>query len=292
MVVGVDPEAENRLTELKKRLVSGTYIQQGHPGVGLAKGLSQRLELNIGDTLYLIGQGYHGTIAAGKFPVTGIYQFGSPELNDKMIYMALPKAQELFGLVEGITSIALSIKKARELDATAWALRKALGKDHEVMTWEQMMPDIKQHISTDTQNMQVVHWILYFLISFGILGTLLMMMVERSFEMGMLLAIGMKKSLLAMVLMFESIATVALGCILGIAASLPLVQYLHDHPLRIGGTAAKAYERFGFEAIFPTSIHYSHFVNQGLIVFALGLLMSFYMLYKVIKLDPVGAMKK
>lgn len=292
LVAGVDPALENALTALKKRLISGTYIQQHQAGVGLAEGLAARLKLHLGDTLYLIGQGYHGSIAAGKFPVSGMYRFGSPELNDKMIYMPLEQAQELYGAGAGITSFALSIKDPEKLSAITSDLEQMLGQSHEVMTWEQMMPDIKQHIEADTQNMQVVHWILYFLIAFGVLGTLMMMMVERSFEMGMLLAIGMRKSLLALVLIVESIATVGLGCILGIAASFPLVKYLHDHPLRIGGPAAKAYERFGFEAIFPTSVHYSHFVDQGIVVFLLGLLMSSYMLYKVITLDPVRAMKK
>lgn len=292
MVVGIDPVAENQLTGLSKRLVSGRYLQANHRGIGIAQGLASRLKLNLGDTIFLIGQGYHGSIAAGKYPVIGIFTFGSPELNDKVLYMPMAFAQELYAIEKGVTSYAITLRDPDQIDATAAALTAQLGNQYEVMTWGQMMPDIKQHIEADTQNMQVVHWILYFLIGFGILGTLLMMMVERSFEMGMLLAIGMKKSLLMMVLMIESIATISLGCILGLLASFPIVYYLNVHPIRFGGSSANAFERFGFEAIFPTSTHYSHFVNQGIIVFGLGLLMSFYMIYKVIRLDPVQAMKK
>ncbi len=91
-------------------------------------------------------------------------------------------------------------------------------------------------------------------------------MVERKFEMGMLVAIGMKKIKLMILLLIESVLTVLAGCLLGIIASIPLVYYFNRHPLKIGGETAKAYERFGFEPIFPTSTEASNFISQGLIV--------------------------
>ena len=134
----------------------------------------------------------------------------------------------------------------------------------EVMTWEQMMPEIKQHIETDTNNMKVIQAILYLLVSFGIFGTLLMMMAERRYELAMLIAIGMKKYKLSILLLIESIMTVVLGCVIGIAVSIPVVYYYYIHPIRLSGEAAKTYEDFGFEAVFPTSIHSDHFINQAI----------------------------
>jgi ABC-type lipoprotein release transport system permease subunit len=140
--------------------------------------------------------------------------------------------------------------------------------------------------------MKYVLGILYMLICFGIFGTLLMMMVERKFEMGMLVAIGMNKFKLILLMLYESVLTVLAGCILGIAMSVPLVLYLHKHPIRMGGDTAKAYERFGFEAIFPTSVKASIFINQGLIVLVIGLILSLYPIYKIIRLDPVNVMRR
>jgi putative ABC transport system permease protein len=108
----------------------------------------------------------------------------------------------------------------------------------------------------------------------------------------MLVAIGMKKTKLIILLLFESVFTVFAGCLLGITASIPLVYYLNRHPLKIGGETAKAYERFGFEATFPTSTDASNFIYQGLIVLVIGLLLSLYPMYKVIRLNPVTAMKR
>lgn len=291
MVTGIDPEGENSITALKSKLIKGEYLTIGDKAVLLAQGLAERLKVRTGDTIILIGQGYHGATAAGKYPVKGILKFGSPQLNDKILYMPLPLAQELFSAQGLVTSYILSIKTDQKLDESAMSIRNSIGKDYEVMTWEELLPDIKQHIATDSNNMKVVQAVLYLLICFGIFSTLLMMMLERKFEMGMLIAIGMKKSKLITLLVAESVLTVFIGCVIGILASVPLIYYLNHHPIRIGGETAKAYERFGFEAVFPTSTDSSIFFYQAFIVLLIGLGLALYPVLKIIRLKPVTAMK-
>ncbi len=292
LVVGIEPEKENRITSLKNKLVQGNYIKENDNAVLLAKGLAERLKLKTGDTLVLIGQGYHGATAAGKYRIAGIVKFGSPELNDKVVFMPLPLAQDFYGAYNMISSYILSLQNIKNLQPAAAALQSALGNSYEVMTWEDIIPEVKQHIATDSNNMKYIQGILYMLICFGIFGTLLMMMVERKFEMGMLVAIGMKKSKLIILQLTESVLTVLSGCLLGIMASIPLVYFFNRNPLKMGGETAKAYERFGFEAVFPTSTDASNFIYQGMVVLIIGLALSLYPMYKIIRLNPVTAMKR
>ena len=292
LVTGIAPESENSITFLKDKLVQGQYLTRDDRTVLLAQGLADRLQLKVNDTLVLIGQGYHGATAAGKYPVKGLLKFGSPQLNDKILYMNLSSAQELFSAEGLITSYILSIRTDRYLDASAGTIREKLGQQYEVMTWEELLPDIRQHIAADSNNMKVVQGVLYLLICFGVFSTLLIMMLERKYEMGMLVAIGMKKSKLLLLFIAESVMTVLIGCLAGILASVPLIYYLYRHPIRIGGDTAKAYERFGFEAIFPASTDSTIFFYQALIVLMMGLLLSLYPVIKVLQLKPVIAMKK
>jgi len=292
LIVGIDPQKENDITGLQSKMTKGIYLKKGDSAVLVSEGLAGRLKLNPGDTIVLISQGYHGATAAGKYRIQGILKFGSPELNDKALFMPLPLAQDLFSAYGMITSYVLSLKNPKLLEQTAESIRSAIGTDYEVMTWKQMMPEIQQHIATDSNNMQAVQLLLYLLISFGIFSTLLMLMVERKFEMGMLVAVGMKKVKLAILLLIESIFTVISGCLLGILVSIPLVFYLNKHPIRLGGETAKIYERFGFEAIFPTSTSIEIFISQGIIVLVIGLILSLYPVYKTLRLNPVTAMKK
>ncbi|HJV21034.1 MAG TPA: FtsX-like permease family protein [Sediminibacterium sp.] len=291
-VIGINPPEENKITLLSSKLVQGKYLGKNDNGILVAEGFLKRVKLHINDTLILLGQGYHGSTAAGKYPIKGVIHFGLADLNDNLIYMPLLLAQDMYGAQNMATGYALSLRRVNELELTAKSIRSALGDEFEVMTWKDMMPDIKQHISTDTQSMLVVQAILYLLISFGIFGTLLMMMAERKYELGMLVAIGMKKSRLAWLLLLESVMTVLLGCIAGIASSIPVVYYFNRYPIRITGDMAKAYEQFGFEAIFPTSLSPSNFISQGFIVLLIGLTLSLYPVYTVWKLNPVEAMKK
>jgi ABC-type lipoprotein release transport system permease subunit len=292
MLAGIDPEKENNITSLKSKIIRGTYLKSDDKTVLLAEGLAERLKLDINDTIVLIGQGYHGFTAAGKYRITGIASFGSPELNEKIIFMPLAAAQDLYGATGMITSYILSLSSIDKLESTAANVAATLGNNFEVLTWGDIIPDIKQHIKTDTGNAKYVQGVLYMLICFGIFGTLLMMMVEREYEMGMLVAIGLKKIKLMLLLLIESVLTVLAGCLLGIITSIPIVFYFNRHPIKIGGDTAQTYQRFGFEPVFPTSLDASHFIRQGIIVVIIGLILSLYPMFKAMHLDPVKAMKK
>ncbi len=292
LVVGMVPEEENKVTRLEEKVVIGSYLKPEDEAVLLSEGLSKRLKLRMGDTLVLIGQGYHGATAAGKFPVKGILRFGSPELNDKTAFLPLQAAQTLYSAENQLSSYVLSVSEPENLRKITDRLRPLLGNRYEVLSWEEMMPDVNQHIRTDTASMSIITAILYLLICFGIFGTLLMMMVERRFELGMLVAIGMKKLWLCLLMLAESAFTVLSGCILGILASIPIVIYLKVNPITFSGRVAEIYERFGFEPIFPSSTNPEIFLNQAMVILLLALLLALYPVIKVLQLDPVKAMKQ
>ena len=291
LVLGIDPLREKRITGWDGRITAGSYLEPGGNDVVMGERLASRMELRVGDTVVLIGQGYHGSTAAGKYRIRGLLTLGTPQLNERLLLMPLPAAQAFLSADSMLTHQVLLLREGGSLDDKARALRGQLGSGYEVLTWEQIMPEVKQHIETDTRNMRVVQWILYLLISFGIFSTLLIMMVERKFETGMLLALGMSKARIQTLMVLESLATVMLGSLTGVLLSIPLVWYLHDKPLRLTGEAAGAYEKFGFEPIFPASLNPMLFVEQGLVVFLIGLALSLYPLYKVARLDAVKAMR-
>ncbi len=292
LIVGIEPEKEDGITSLKNKVIEGQYIKSDDHSVLISEGLAARLKVSVKDTIILLGQGYHGATAAGKYTIKGKLKFGSPELNNQTLFMPLALSQDLFQAHGNITSYILSLSNTKNLYATAESVRKNIGYGYEVKTWEEIMPDIKQHIKSDATSMKYILGILYMLICFGIFGTILMMMEERKFELGMLVAIGMKKYLLVILLMIESIFTVFSGCILGVLFSIPLIYYLKVHPIKFKGDTAAAYEQFGFEAIFPASTDYTIFLNQSLIVLLIGLILSVYPVFKIIRLDPIITMKR
>lgn len=291
LVIGIDPIPENQTTGIQNKLQQGNFSTNESNIVWCTTGLAERLSIKTNDTLYLIGQGYHGSTAAGKYIVKGLLRFGAPQLNNQALFMPLETATNLFGTENRITAYIIQIDKPEKLNGIIQSLREKLPSGYEVMSWGELMPDIKQHIETDSNNMKYIQGVLYVLICFGIFGTLIMMMMERRYEMGMLIAIGMKKTTLMIMVVAESVITVMTGCVLGLLTSIPLLFYLKKHPLKMGTETAKAYEAFGFEAIFPTATGAHIFGEQGLAVFIIGIVLSIYPVIQIFRLDSVEALK-
>ncbi len=291
MVVGVEPATENSLTSLADRLVSGQYFKQPEE-VLIAEGISDYLDLKVGDTLVLISQGYHGVNAAGKFPVGGIVHLGAPQLNQQMVYLPLPAAQWFYGAEDLVTSLALKIESPRNIDRTVKALKNNLSQeDYEVMKWQEMLPDLVQAKALDDAGNYIVYFILYMIIAFGIFGTILMMTKERAYEFGILTAIGMRRAKLAAVIWIEIIMLGLLGTIAGILASIPVVAYFKKNPIRFQGEYAGLLEKFGFEPIFPAAFEFGIFFSQAVVVFLITAILALYPVWKIQYLQPVEAMR-
>ena len=292
MLVGTDAVKENNLTQLKRKLIKGSYFNNKEDVVIIAEGLAKRINAKVNDTIVLFGQGFHGAMAAGKFKVKGIVHLASPAMNDAFVYLPLLAAQYYLNAENRLTSISLGIDNPENGNTIVNDLKTKIGQKYEVMAWQEMMPEIANHIRADGFSFYVFSGILYLIIGFGLFGTLLMMTMERTHEFGMLIAIGMKKSKLKIILLGETLMITLLGIVLGMLLSLPSVFYLQEKPIRFSGEIAKAYEQFGFEAIFPAEFNLAIFFNQSLIILCMALLIGLYPLWFVNSLNPVNAMKK
>nr|WP_314897332.1 FtsX-like permease family protein [uncultured Flavobacterium sp.] len=292
LLVGTDAVRENNLTQLKSKLIKGTYFEKNEEAVLLAEGLSKRLDVSVNDTIVLFGQSFHGVMAAGKYKIKGIVHLASPAMNDAFVYLPLAATQYFLSAENRLTSVSLGIDNPENTDAIVQNLKNAIGEKYEVMPWQEMMPEIANHIKADGFSFYIFSGILYLIIGFGLFGTVLMMTAERKYEFGMLIAIGMKKTKLELILLGETLLITFFGVLLGFLLSLPLVIYLKERPIRFGGEIAKVYEQFGFEALFPTDVDQSIFLTQSLIVLAMAIVIGLYPLWHVRGLDPVKAMKK
>lgn len=292
LVAGIEPEAEDEMTGLRERLIAGRYLSAEGKGALLASGVAGKLGLGVGDTLVLITQGFRGVNAAGKYPVTGLASFGSPELNKQMVYLPLQEAQYFFGAQGRVTSVAIHLEEADDIAVLKARLFQQLDTSaFEVMDWEEMLPDLVQARELDTAGNVIVYFILYLIIAFGIFGTILMMTKERSYEFGVLIAIGMQRWQLAWSVFIEIVMLGIIGALAGILASLPVVLYFKVNPIRFSGEMAGSLEKFGFEPIFPATFDPRIFAAQASYVFLATVVLAIYPMLKIRKLEPVRAMR-
>ena len=291
-VTGIELEKEQRMTDWSKRLVEGELLKEGNDAINIGKGIAKYYNLNVGDTMIFIGQGYHGMQAVGAFPVGGILDMKNPNLNNVSVFMPLNMAQEFLSAQGMLSQLIVSKAIYGDEDALAASLKENLGQTYEVMTWREMMPELEQIIQADSAGGLVMVFILYMIITFGIFGTVLMMTQERKYEFGVVVSIGMKKLKLMITMVYETIFLTSIGVLAGIICSRPIVLYYHNNPFRFPEEQVKMMENQGFEAIIPFMSSYDIPITHGLTIFFISLLICIYPILTIYKLNPIKAMKR
>jgi ABC-type lipoprotein release transport system permease subunit len=290
MVTGIAPAQEDRFTTFRDRLVEGRYLQPEDSGILLAKGLAEHLLMSVQDTVVLLGQGFHGITAAGKYEVVGLVEYPIAEMNNRMAYLSLSDAQRLVGAPGRATALAIMIDRQERLPKVMKDLDSQFGEHYEVMSWKQMLPEIVQSIETDNASGIIMLLIIYMVIGFGILGTVLMMALERTREFGMLVAIGMKRGRLRLVAILESLMLTFLGVIAGTVLGVPVLVYLHFHPIPLTGQLREMMISYGWDPVVSFSLDPMIFVWQALIVLLIALIASGYPVWRISRVDPVQAL--
>ncbi|NQY12041.1 MAG: ABC transporter permease [Flavobacteriales bacterium] len=294
LLVGIDPEKEDKLSELKSKLVEGEYLEPNDKSVLVAEGLLNYLDLKLGDTLVMIGQGYHGINSAGKYVIKGVVKFGSFKQNNRLLYLPLKEAQWFYGAEGRITSYALVLPKDKYVDEVVADISKIVDlNQYEVMGWKEMIPELVQQREMDVVGGYIIITILYIIIAFGIFGTVIMMVQERMYEFGVLISIGMSRSVLNVIVALESLMLTMMGVFAGLILSYPVAYYLNVNPIVFADEKIiAAFEKIGEEPVMPFSIDPAIFWSQIIIVFGLSLVISIYPAFKINLLKPVEAMRK
>ncbi|MBU6324324.1 MAG: FtsX-like permease family protein [Bacteroidetes bacterium] len=292
LFMGVVPSLEKQSTGLHRRLCAGSYPESDTAQVAmLGVDLASRLGLKPGDTVILIGQGYHAVTAAGKYRVSGLLQLGSPELNQRIVYLPLHCAQQLLDAPGMATSLALQIESPAKMEALARRLRPWIDTTQlELLTWKQLFPELDQFITADSAGHIIMSGVLYLVISFGLLGTLLMMARERTHEFGILVSLGLKRSRIAFMLLCESVFISLMGCSAGIASGWLLVRWFHLNPIPLGGRLKEMYLSYGIEPVISVSNRPDVFTVQAMVVLFISLALVFVPMVKVFQLQPVAAL--
>jgi ABC-type lipoprotein release transport system permease subunit len=290
-ITGTVPEIEDSISGLSKRLVRGTYLQSGANGILVSEGLANFLKADVNDTVVLLGQGYHGQTAAVALPVRGIVQFVQPDMNNGMIFMDLSQVQSFYSSPDRLTSISIMLHNPDKMNRTA-GLLSAMDPDKlEVMTWKEMLVELVQYIDSDNISGLFMLGILYMVVGFGIFGTILMMTMERRKEFGIMVAVGMRRYKLSIIIFLETMIIGITGVLSGIATSIPFILYFHEHPIRLTGETAKAILEYNMEPIMPFALEPGYFLNQGLVVIIITLLAVIYPFSVINRFKVVSAIK-
>jgi len=283
--------------ELAQKIISASkinskYLENGDKGVVIGQALADYLEIELGDTLVMLSQGYHGATAAALYPVKGFIKLPLVQLERGIVFMDIHALQDFFSAPNMATSILVKVNKNSQVKNVTRNLNDMLPDDLVAKSWDELQPEMVQMIESDKAGGVFMKGIFYMIVGFIIFGTIMMMLSERKKEFGILIAVGLKRSILATILLIETLLISLLGTLIGFGLSYPIVNFLHKNPIPLQGQMAEVMEDYGFEPIIFFSNNADIFYTQALIIFIVTIVIFCFPLMSLRKLNVIKSIRE
>jgi ABC-type lipoprotein release transport system permease subunit len=239
-IIGIEPEAEAPVSLIAEHIVDGRYLEAtDEDSILVGKGLADALVLKVGDRITMVGSDIHKQNRQRTMTVIGIYDIGIPSMEKGTLYISLAEAQTLFGLPGQSTEVQITLKKVGTETKVVNALSAAL-PGYEVESWSNNYPELGNAVGRKNIVMDIFSVIIVVIAGIGILNLLMMAIYERTREIGLLGAMGLKPREVAAIFIMEGmligVVGVIAGIVMGLGINLSLMQVGMDYSQFAGVT--------------------------------------------------------
>jgi ABC-type lipoprotein release transport system permease subunit len=227
VVYGIDPQHEKAISKVDESMIRGSYLQADQTnGVLIGQKLAERLEVEVADRVVItVAQAGSGELSQTLFRVQGIFRMHIQEIDSAAVFVPLGAAQEMLGIDRGIHEIAIRFDRTQYATEQGQQFSSEYSRFGNVAeTWQQLVPQIKYVLDMTNISIAVTVILVFAMIVFGIINTMFMALYERTFEFGVLRAVGTRPVRLRNLIVLEAgclaLYAAALGLILGAAVTL------------------------------------------------------------------------
>jgi len=292
-IFGIEPDKEAVVTTFIHNLNAGKFFTSDTANqVVLGDQLLKNLDAKIGDDIVILAQGYDGTLGNQKYKIVGTVKMGVQELESSLVFMGLKSAQSILAMGNRINVIAVRADKLDDMNNIYGVLSgKIKDPDLKVLSWENVNPELEQAIELDNVSGIFFLIILIVIVAFGILNTVLMSVIERFREFGVVLAIGMPQLYLSYLVYIETFIITVIGLIIGNILGCVVNYYFIIHPIEFGGELRKLYEVYHFLPQLKSTLDPWIFVYITLSILVISVVSCLYPAYKVYKLEPLKGIR-
>jgi putative ABC transport system permease protein len=265
LVLGIDPMRESRITTLARTIKAGRFLDAGDTsGILLGTRVAEVLHVNVGDEVTLVTQAADGSIGAGRYSVRGTFETGINMIDRAYVLLTLPAAQALYALEGRATTVALRLDDIDDVPRTVDALKSHVGAGVEVFSWQRLLPAVVDDISFHEALTYIILFVVFVVVTLGIANTILMSVMERIREFGVMMALGTTTSQIARVVLYEALLLGVGGIVLGLALGIGIVAYYAHVGIDLGryseamqtmpGLTGVVYPRTGLGRLVPLSL--------------------------------------
>jgi len=237
-LLGVVPDLEQKTTVLQTRMVKGSYLTGPMPkGVVMGDELATMLGADEGSEIVLLTPAADGSMGNDLYTVAGMFHTGLDAMDRGLVVMPLASLQELLRLPPGrIHEVAIKVRDITTATTTAAALEVQLDRTLpvRVMPWQELAPELADYVQFNRRVTFILFLIFFLLAAMGIVNTMLMSIIQRTREFGMLMAVGMRPVQVVGLIVAEAASLAGASLVLGAVLGAPLLWYLQVHGLNLG----------------------------------------------------------
>lgn len=292
MVIAIDPEMERKVTKVEKIIEKGRPLTSADEHeIVIGADLARKLEAGVGDKVVLIAETVQASLSGEAFRVAGIFRSGSEQMDAYVVYVLLPVFQRIVEAGDGVTNFVIKGVDLSHLPELASQIRNSLSGNYEVLTWREISPMTAQWIEFDNVFIFIIVLIVLVIVAAGILNTLLMSIMERLREFGVMLSLGTKGVQVGLIVMIESLCLSVVGMALGILIGIAVTQYFHYAGIDLSRfTRAFGYFYIG-SVVYPV-LSFRHLALSTFVILFSSVIVSLYPAWRVLRLEPVEAMNR
>ncbi|MCK4289198.1 MAG: ABC transporter permease [Bacteroidales bacterium] len=298
IINGINPAQEKQVTKLYEKLLQGHYFEKDDkiPAV-IGQKLASKLNTSVGSKIVITIANVEGIITYGAFRVIGIYKTSNDMFDEVNVFVRNDELINLISFDKNKTSeIAVALDENKETNKIAEILRKKFNKEitedkFVIQTWIEIQPTLNAMNEMMNYFSFIFQIVILIALAFGIVNTMLMVVMERTHEIGMLMAIGMNKNRIFFMIMLETIFLSIIGGIGGIIISYFVVGYFSIHGINLS-IVSEGLNSIGFSSIVYLNIDSQFYIFTALLVVITAIISSIYPARKALKLNPADAVRE
>lgn len=289
-IMGVDAQSEPLISTIPSKVVDGDYFTSADQIV-LGETLARNLQVGVGDSVTLLGVGRDGSLAADVLPVAGVFRSGIAEIDRSLAQMPLSRFDTTFAMDGERHAIVINGSDTQTLDRAIEQLRPAVeSQGLALRDWTELEPSLYSAIQLDITGAILMYVVLIIVVVVSLLNTLLMSVLERTHEFGMMMALGVKARLLRGIVWSEIGFLSLLGVGAGMIAGAALTVWLNERGI-VFESAQAIFEQYGMSAtLYPELTPLTLLAGPAVIVLAL-LAAGIYPALRIRRLNIINAMR-
>jgi ABC-type lipoprotein release transport system permease subunit len=287
---GIDPEAEKQVTNIAEMLQEGNYLEdyKRKPPILISKKLATKLNAKINTTIQCSFTDANGLPATGVFKVVDIFTTSNSMYDEVNAFVRLEDLQSISGL-NGSHEIALTLKDEELVEQYRETLMVQFPGLH-IASWRGIAPELGYADTMMDLVMTIFLVIIMLALAFGIVNTMLMAVLERKKELGMLISVGMNKRKVFWMIVWESIFLALIAGPLGILSSYAAITFFGKYGIDLSFASA-GLRSVGLESIIYPTIDSNYYIVISVLVIITAILSCIYPALKALKLNPAETLR-